>query len=183
MKYFTFILLSFLIVKSYAQIQNNDSVTIARDTIVKTEEGNLTVYQNERLTKLLEIQKNKSKRQPYFDGYRIQVFSCHSTLKYKAEIIRDSVRRLFPKHRVYMSLDLPDFKVRIGNFRNKYDAYKMLLEVKKHFPYAWKVRTKIKFTDFYKLDTLNRSVDSLNIEGNVLNLDSIQNSNIKQQND
>jgi len=97
---------------------------------------------NELLKKRVEINKNKGT----ISGWRIRIYSDigknarGNSLRIKNEFL-DKYYDI-PVYREYIS---PYFKVYIGDFRTRTDAYKVLRKIKKDYPTAFIVYTKINY--------------------------------------
>ncbi len=97
---------------------------------------------NELLQKRIEINKNKET----ISGWRIRIYSDigkdarSSSLRIKNDFL-DKYYDI-PVYREYRS---PYFKVYIGDFRTKTEAYKVLKEIKQDYPTAFIVYTNINF--------------------------------------
>ncbi len=71
-------------------------------------------------------------------GFRVQVSSTQNLLEaISTESLADS---LLPNYNVYIVYDAPYYKVRVGDFRSRYDADRAITYVISHgFPDAWPV--------------------------------------------
>ena len=121
--------LSFFIVfllLSYNSFSQSNNITINRDTLV-----DILVQQH--------IKYNLS--QDYKSGYRIQLMASPNRTKVGNEKARFS--RLFPDTKTYIDYQQPYFKLRVGNFKDQYQAYKFLEEIKASFRGAFPVQDKI----------------------------------------
>ena len=68
-------------------------------------------------------------------GYRIQVASLSGTAsKNRAFEMKDRIRELYPGVEAYVVFDEPNFKVKVGDFRTRLDAYVFLLRIRNDFP-------------------------------------------------
>jgi hypothetical protein len=127
---------------------NNNIFNIVTKHGVK--EGNITINQDKAIENLLlkyvEYKQNNNK----IAGYRIRIYSsAGSSARSKAYQERDRFVELYPKFSVYIEYEVPNFKVYIGDFRNRQDAYKAYLEVSKEFKNAFIVPT---FINLPKID-------------------------------
>lgn len=94
----------------------------------------VTINQDERITQLLNLKSELTKDNKLLDRYKIQLYSgnlnsASATLKKyrnKVGIWTSSI-----KH------ETPNYKVWIGNFRNRLEADRALMEVAKEFPNAF----------------------------------------------
>lgn len=81
-----------------------------------------------------------------FPGYRIQVFFASGTdAKNQANKLKTELRDSFSDYNVYVLYEEPFFKVKIGDFRNKIEAYKLFKQIQEYYPSAFIVEDLISF--------------------------------------
>lgn len=81
-------------------------------------------------------------------GYRIRIFFSNAQNAREASLSSQSrFENKYPEHRTYRTYVMPNFKVTVGDFRNKSDALKLLNEVKKDFPSSFIVKENINLCD------------------------------------
>lgn len=119
------------------------------DRLKRVEEGQGTVRitQDYRIDDLLKIDRAENADVPGFQGYRIQIFSGGGRDREKASSIREDLEERFPNERVYVKYQAPDFRVRIGNFRNKFEAMHLYKQCVKLYPYCYLVKDQINLVD------------------------------------
>ncbi len=80
------------------------------------------------------------------NGYRIQI-AAYSGVKSKsqAEYAKNSFNNLFPYTKAYLIYNEPYFKVRVGNYFTRLQAYKDLETIKLTYPSAYIVPDKISY--------------------------------------
>jgi hypothetical protein len=110
-------------------------------------EGSVRIIQDYRIDDLLKIDRAENSDVPGFKGYRIQIFSGGGRDKEKAIAISEDLRERFPNERVYVKYQAPDFRVRIGNFRNKFEAMHLYKQCVKRYPYCYPVKDQINLVD------------------------------------
>ena len=110
-------------------------------------EGSVKIIQDYRIDDLLKIDRAENSDVPSFQGYRIQIFSGGGRDREKASSIREDLQKRFPKERVYVKYQAPDFRVRIGNFRNKFEAMHLYKQCVKLYPYCYLVKDQINLVD------------------------------------
>lgn len=77
-------------------------------------------------------------------GYRIQVFFASGTeAKNQATKIKNELRNNYPQYEVYIIYEEPFFKLRIGDFRTKIEAYKLFKQIQESNPSAFIVEDLI----------------------------------------
>ena len=79
------------------------------------------------------------------NGYRIQIYSGNreKALEYAAQF-----KKKFRGVVVYTNYEQPNFKTKVGAYRNELYARKALQEIKKKFPSAFIFREKINYKEF-----------------------------------
>jgi len=78
----------------------------------------------------------------YVQGFRVQVFSTSSIDAAKAK--QAEARSYFPGEWFYMQYDPPAYKIRAGNFRQRFEADRFArLAAEKGFTDAWTVPEKV----------------------------------------
>jgi hypothetical protein len=82
-----------------------------------------------------------------FHGYRIRIFSdLGYDARKNANNMKSNFMKLFPDVASYVVYDDPNFKVVVGNFREKSEAVKFLMTMKEAFPSAFIVKDLIEPT-------------------------------------
>jgi len=77
-------------------------------------------------------------------GYRIRIFSASGSLaRAKAYAERDRFASLYPRYPVYLEYEAPNFKVYIGDFRNRHEAFRVFKQVSSDFKNAFIVPSLI----------------------------------------
>jgi hypothetical protein len=135
MKHFLlFILFPFFI--PFAALAQNDTIRVfVTDS---------NIIQDKRVNELImkhiiinEIKKGKTK------GFRVQIHS--SSERSKALEAQSSFSSYYPNVPVYLYYQAPYFKIHVGNFRTKLEAYKFLREISDKFTGAYIVNDEIEF--------------------------------------
>lgn len=79
-------------------------------------------------------------------GYRIQIAAYSGTnSRAQAESARSSFTSLFPYTQAYLIYAEPYFKVRVGNYHTRLQAYKDLETIRETYPSAYIVPDKISY--------------------------------------
>ena len=80
------------------------------------------------------------------NGYRIQIAAYSGVnSKSQAEYARNSFTSLFPYTRSYLIYNEPYFKVRVGDYYTRLQAYKDLETIRETYPSAYIVPDKIRY--------------------------------------
>ncbi len=103
---------------------------------------NVSFHQDPKINELLGIYKMYNQKNDFLEGYRVQIaFSNDRQEIYnsKAKVYQD-----FPEEKAYVAYEQPYYKLRIGDYTSRLEAYERLNEVIKKYPAAFVVRDKIK---------------------------------------
>ena len=106
--------------------------------------GKVEIIRDSRLDVLVgkHIRINESVKT--IEGFRIQVFSdSGNNSNANAQNLRDDPMTRYPDMGVYLSFKSPNYKVRIGDFRTRLDAQRILNEISIDFPNAFIVTDQI----------------------------------------
>ena len=129
--------LKFIFIFLFAQI-NNLCYGQTKDTV------RAVVVQDERINGLLNkyILMNGEKRT--IEGYRVQIFfASGNNSKKMANDTKTEFLANHPTISTYILFQSPNFKVRVGDFRTKLDAYKFYKEIVADYPSAFIVKDDI----------------------------------------
>lgn len=132
----------------WSQVVSNELPTDLIQTSVGGE-GQVIIHQEEGVSFLLDTHIEMNRRQRYFDGYRIQLYSSSGQkAKHLALEVKGKVLKLFPEEPVYISFTAPFWRVRVGNYRNKHEALGLMNRLKREFPNSYVVKdSSIKLDD------------------------------------
>ncbi len=101
------------------------------------QQGEVTVNQDRQIDKLLELKKEMNRTE---SNYKIQIYNGNRTDAQKA---RSEFRRSFLDLPTSMQYETPNYKIWIGNFKNRLEADRTLVKVKKKFANAFIFTPKI----------------------------------------
>jgi cell division septation protein DedD len=112
----------------------NDSVTLPKDTI--------RYKMNPAVEKQLEKKKelNRSKP-PTIEGFRVQIYAGNS--RQQAMQIRTEVVGAYTDYAAYLIYKQPTFRVRVGDFKTRFEAQKLLNELKAQYPSSFIVPDEV----------------------------------------
>ncbi|MEZ5000816.1 MAG: SPOR domain-containing protein [Bacteroidales bacterium] len=110
------------------------------------------INQDVRVDSMLTRNINANRDYKGIDGFRIQIYrgstrnAREEANKAKADFISE-----FPELNSYLRFDQPNFfKVRVGDYRTKHDAYPDYVRIRKKFPNAYIVNDIINFPELEK---------------------------------
>ncbi len=90
---------------------------------------------------LIQADKLKNEADPTLQGYRIQIFSDSD--RKGAQDTRTKFLQIFPDAEAYLIYQQPYFKVRVGDYRNRIEAFAMYKDLLQHFDKVLIVPDKI----------------------------------------
>lgn len=100
--------------------------------------GNVSIISQTNTETLIEKHIQVNQKAKGVPGYRIQVyFGSGNDAKNQANKIRTDLRNAYPSFEAYLSYQEPFFKVKIGDFRTKLEAYKLFKIIQQSYPSAY----------------------------------------------
>lgn len=82
------------------------------------------------------------------DGYRIQILAVTGTnSRSQAEGAKTTFEAQFPEIPAYMTYMEPYFRIRVGNFISRLEAFKTLTNIQWQYPNAYIIPDKIEYSD------------------------------------
>ena len=95
------------------------------------QQGTLTINQDEKITKLLDVKKDINKNTT--ERYKIQIYNGNRNGAYNAET---DFKNTFEDIKTIVVYEEPNFKTWVGNFRTKIEADRALKKIKSKFSNA-----------------------------------------------
>lgn len=106
----------------------------------------LDLRQDPELVRLVELHIRHNEANQTIQGFRVEIFfSSALDARQKALEVKSAFLREYPEISVYVIYVSPDFKVRVGDFRTKNEALKLMKEIQGRFPKAFIVPDLIEF--------------------------------------
>lgn len=105
--------------------------------------GKVEVVKDPRVDTLIarRAELNKAVGADLVNGYRVQIFTGPN--RKDAYSIQSKFQEEFPDIRTYVIYNEPNFKVRVGDFKNRMDAEKLQDDLKKWFTGMFIITEKI----------------------------------------
>jgi len=120
-----------------AQDSGGGNVVVIQDDLVDS------VMHNYEMMRMKIMENPDSKAIP---GYRIQIFfDSGLNSSDKAKRTRDEFQLLYPEIPAYVGWKAPHYRVRIGDFKTRLEAEKVLQLIIIDYPNAWVTRDEINF--------------------------------------
>ncbi|MEW4923546.1 SPOR domain-containing protein [Algibacter sp. 2305UL17-15] len=104
-----------------------------------SQEGKVTVNQDKRITKLLDLKKEMNRNETDSRRYKIQVYSGSRS---GAQNAQKDFADAYGQWRPVMHYETPNFKVWAGNFSTRLEADRALQRIKRKFPAAFIFKPK-----------------------------------------
>ena len=112
--------------------------------------GKLPVKQDPRITDLLKRHNQINQKRNGTEGFRLEIFfSSENKAREQAVRVKNEFNLVFPDIASYMLFQTPNFKVRIGDFRNKSEALKTKAYIASKYPNAFIVKDMIRFPELF----------------------------------
>lgn len=97
--------------------------------------GHIEIKGDVSVSQLVQKHIELNERVRTIPGYRIQVASLSgSTSKNRAFEMKERIRGSYPGVEAYVVFDEPNFKVKVGDFRTRLEAYVFLQRMRTEFP-------------------------------------------------
>lgn len=103
------------------------------------QESKINIQQNPKFEQLLNEKRKINASIAVNELYKIQIFSGNSE---KAKNTLNDCKQNFPDLDGTIVFNTPNYKVWIGNFRNRIDAERNLVEIKKIYENAFLIKPK-----------------------------------------
>jgi len=113
-----------------------------------TDTGSVVIIQDATIRQAIKDYIKAKAEEKGMQGYRIQIYfgTGHSARK-KATNIRNKCITQFENQKPHLIYQTPYFKVRIGDFRTKSEALKIMNDIKTIYPSAFIVKDYIEFPE------------------------------------
>jgi hypothetical protein len=120
------------------------SAQVSKLTMSVTNPGKVEYVADARIDSLISRHRSISENKGTIDGYRIQIFNASGTnSKKQANDVKADLMQKYPEIESYVIYQAPNFKVRLGDFRNRMEAQKVLNDIKKEYSSAYIVKDEI----------------------------------------
>ena len=104
----------------------------AQEVTSSNSDSTILLTKDARLDDLMHKQREQNLANPTMPGYRIQIYFGGN--RQKASEMKIDFNSRFPDLPAYLTYQQPNFKVRIGDYRNRYEAQKFLREISGLYP-------------------------------------------------
>lgn len=104
--------------------------------------GKLEISADSKVIKLFERYLLENKKNQTIEGFRVQIHFGND--REKAKDIKTKFLTLYPQIEAYESYQQPNFRIRTGDFRTRYEALKFQKLIAANFPSSYIVSDNIK---------------------------------------
>lgn len=106
--------------------------------------GQLIFEQNDEIKLLINKYIDYRKKENRLPGYRIRIFSnSGQAARQNARNERGRFLKLYPEIPAYETYEAPNFKIYVGDYRTKIEAFQSYKQIKREFRNAFLVAAKI----------------------------------------
>lgn len=128
------------------EIRENETLEQLEQDSTSNITSNLNIVADPRINELLEMHREENSRRKGIEGFRIQIYSgSGDNSKQEAYKIKASFLSFHPNVEVYIVFQAPEFKVRVGNFRDRSEALALKAKIQNQFPNPFIVEDFISF--------------------------------------
>lgn len=141
---FLFLLSLFISQVLVAQVDFTEEVAPGLRQVSVLDELNVT--RDARLDKMLKWHIEKNEKMEGITGYRVEIFfSSKMDAREQATKAKVNFLTQYPEHAVHIKFIAPNFRVRVGDFRTKNEAWKLYKSIYKDYQAAFIVPDIIDF--------------------------------------
>lgn len=130
-KLFLFLFLFMFFSKTYGQVITTSNT-----------DSSIIITKDARFDELVRKQKDQGLLNQSMHGYRIQIY--FGGVRQKASEVKLDFNSRYPDLQAYLSYQQPNFKVRIGDYRSRYEAQKFLKEIEGLYPTSFIVPDEVR---------------------------------------
>ncbi len=114
----------------------------ATEGLAQAQEGRLNVmFMTASLDSLVTYSSRSNYNQTSLDGFRIQIYSGSGvTSKNDAAETQARFLKMYPEEKAYIIYNAPFWRVRVGNYRSRSEALKLLSKLQPNFGGSYIVR-------------------------------------------
>jgi hypothetical protein len=114
----------------------------AQDVTSYNSDSSVIITKDARYEELVNKQKQQNIQNQSMHGYRIQIY--FGGVRQKASEVKLDFNDRYPDIPAYLSYQQPNFKVRIGDYRNRFEAQRFLKNIEGLYPTSFIVPDDVK---------------------------------------
>ncbi len=117
---------------------------------------NMVVHSDPKIEKLVEEHKKANLKVGLIEGYRIQIFfDSGANSRLNAESTKQKFSAKYPEVPVYLTYKEPNFRVRVGDFRNRAEARGFYHKIFNEYPNSFVIKDEIKLPSLQTSESSN----------------------------
>jgi hypothetical protein len=117
-------------------------LSFAQEVTTYNSDSSVIITRDAKLDELIGKQKEQNLVTQTMHGFRIQIYFGGN--RQKANEVKTEINTKYPEVQAYLSYQQPNFKVRIGDYRNRFEAQKFLKEIEGMFPTSFIVPDEVR---------------------------------------
>lgn len=130
----------------FSDAQSLEKESALGEPVRPTIMDSLLVERDARLDKMLKWHIEKNSERKGMNGFRVEIFfSSSMDARKQALEIKTGFLSEYPEYPVHVKFIAPNFRVRVGDFRTKNEAWKLYKKIQKQYPTAFVVPDIINF--------------------------------------
>lgn len=110
--------------------------------VTSNTDSTLVIEKDVRFDAVVEQQKKLNLMHPVVPGYRVQIY--FGSNRPKASETKLDFTSKYPDNPAYLTYQQPNYKVRVGDFRNRFEALQFMKKVQNDYPAAFVVPDEVK---------------------------------------
>ncbi|QQS29785.1 MAG: SPOR domain-containing protein [Sphingobacteriales bacterium] len=110
-----------------------------------TSPGIISILPNHQVNMLIEAHKNANAKKHTTQGFRVQIIQDSSREAVRQQ--KAALLKKFPQLRAYEVYDQPFFKLRVGDYLHRFEAFKVMHDLKSTFPASFIVQDKVNISE------------------------------------
>ena len=114
--------------------------------------GEIHIKRDYRIDSLMQKQLDLNKKKHGVDGFRVQIHFGQN--RETAQKIRSRFSTDFPELKTYLGYNSPYYKIRIGNFISRLEAYKIQKKITRKYRGSYIVPASVDFDEIIKKESL-----------------------------
>jgi hypothetical protein len=108
----------------------------------KSGSDKINIIRSRSIDSLVNRHKSLNEQKKTVPGYRIQIY--FGSQRTKANETKASFMQKYPDYNAYIIYQQPNFKIRVGDFRTRLEAYRLYKELQAEYESAFIIRDEIR---------------------------------------
>ena len=114
----------------------------AQEVTTYNKDSSVAISRDAKFDEVVAKQKELNIMTPTMHGYRIQIY--FGSIRQKGEEVKLDFTGKYPSIPAYFSYQQPNYKVRVGDFRTRFEAQKFMSELEGKYPTLFIVPDEVK---------------------------------------